>query len=83
MRVALGGSDGQPRRLRNLVERRIERVLERDDARLGGGQLGQARAQLAPRLGSGELPGRIAVPRDPRVLEQRFRPALGNSGKFR
>ena len=82
MRVALGGSDGQPRRLRDLVERRVERVLERDDARLGGGQLGQARAELAPRLGSGELPRRVAVPRDTRVLEQRLRPALGRPARL-
>ena len=60
VRVALGGSDGQPRRLRDLVERRVERVLERDDARLGGGQLGEAarRARVASRRRRAPAPDR-------------------------
>ena len=82
MRVALGGADGQSRRCRDLVERRVERVLERDDARLGRGQLGEARAELASRLGGGERPRRVAVPRDARVLEQRLRPPLGRPARL-
>src|SRR2546425_9447874 len=81
MRIALRRADGQAGRTRDLVERDVVAVLQRDDGRLRGGELGEAAAELEARLGLGERAGRIAVRGNARVLIERLgTPLRGPAG---
>jgi len=79
--VALRRPDRKARHLRDLGETDIEGVLQRDDLRLSGRQLGKATPELTPCLGRGQSRDGIAVAGLTLVGEQRLgatqRPGLG------
>ena len=72
MRVALRRPDRHVGRGGDLLERKAERVLEHDDARLVGAISARQRVQLAAQLGAVGLARRIRVRGGAPVLEQRL-----------
>ena len=70
VRVALGRADGHPARGRDLLEREAERVLQHDDPRLLGGEVGKAGAEVGPQFRQRRGPGGSAGCRADVVLER-------------
>lgn len=83
MRVALRGADRQAGRLRDLLERGVETIFERDHRRLRDRQLREAATELAARLRLGERSLRVAVTRDAQVLVQRLGSPLRRPARLR
>jgi Biotin/lipoate A/B protein ligase family len=72
MGVALRRADRQPCRRRDLLERHVERILQSDNLRLRRRQLGEAAAELEPRLRCRECALRVAVRGNALVFEERL-----------